>query len=593
MSSVSTLVKQWLEWDRDPATREAVETLVAKNDTKRLQRILGRRMKFGTAGLRSTMGPGNAHMNHLTVLQTAQGLAAYLRKKYSVSDLDRGVVIGYDGRHHSRDFAEIAATVMHQQGLRTYLYRRCTPTPFVPYAVTYYKTLAGVMVTASHNPKEYNGFKVYAENGAQIVSPTDKEIAVSINEHLTPLPSSWAPFTASDHTDPFDAVFADYFNSLRAAYKPVGDPTAVRFTFTAMHGVGTDFTMYALRHVLKIPAEHLSVVEDQARPNPDFPTVRFPNPEEGKTSLALSFVMADRNDASVILANDPDADRLAVAEQLPDGRGWKCFTGNEIGTLLGWWAMECARRRGTALNKCLMLSTVVSSCVLKTMAAQEGVQYSETLTGFKFMGNVAMQREAAEGLEPIFAFEEAIGFMWGKRVMDKDGVTAAAIVADLACYLRKEKHRSLAEQLEAIYKKYGYHFTYNSYTTSDDPAKTGLLLESIRTAAAGHYPTSVAGRKVTRVVDLTKQIDTAEPSGRSPHAKEPMITLYVEGDVRITIRGSGTEPKIKWYAELVTTNPAGAAELNTFVAKAVEELMHPKKFGLQMRPEDTEIFSKL
>ncbi|KPI87989.1 phosphomannomutase-like protein [Leptomonas seymouri] len=593
MSSVDALVKQWLEWDHNPVTRQEVEALAAKKDTQTLQKILGERMQFGTAGLRSTMGPGNAHMNCLTVLQTAQGLAAYLREKYSANELNRGVVIGYDGRHNSRLFAEMTATVMHQQGLKTYLYRRCSPTPFVPYGLTHFKALAGVMVTASHNPKEYNGFKVYAENGAQIVSPVDQAIAASIDAHLTPLPSSWAPFTESDHIDPYDEVFASYFKTLQESYKPVGDPTAVRFTFTAMHGVGTDFTTHALQNVLKIPAEHLSIVEDQARPNPDFPTVRFPNPEEGKTSLALSFVTAERNDASVVLANDPDADRLAVAERLPEGKGWKCFTGNELGALLGWWAVKCAQRSGKPLNKCLMLSTVVSSCVLRTMAAQEGVQYSETLTGFKFMGNVAMQREASDGLEPIFAFEEAIGFMWGRRVMDKDGVTAATVMADMACYLRKEKQRSLVEQLEAIYKKYGYHFTYNSYTTSDDPAKTGLLLEGIRTAEAGGYPTSVAGLKVTRVVDLTTQIDTAEPSGRSAHAKEPLITLYVEGGFRITIRGSGTEPKIKWYAEIVTKDPAGAAKLNSFVAKAVEQLMQPKKFGLVMRPEDIAIFSRL
>jgi phosphomannomutase len=593
MAPLDALVKQWMEWDHDPATRAEVQALVSKNDTTKLEKILGKRMKFGTAGLRSTMGAGNAHMNQLTVLQTAQGLAAYLRQKYTAHELNRGVVIGYDGRRNSRLFAEIAATVMHQQGLRTYLYHRCVPTPFVPYAVTYYKTLGGVMVTASHNSKEYNGFKVYAENGAQIVSPTDKEIAASINTHLTPLPSSWAPFTASDHVDPLDEIFADYFKTLRASYTPAGDPAAVRFTFTAMHGVGTDFTVHALRHVLKVPAEHLSIVEDQAQPNPDFPTVRFPNPEEGKTSLELSFMTADRSDATVILANDPDADRLAVAERLPGNEGWKCFTGNEIGTLLGWWAIECARRRGTPLNKCLMLSTVVSSCVLKTMAAQEGVQYSETLTGFKYLGNAAMQREAAEGLETIFAFEEAIGFMWGRRLMDKDGVTAAAVVADLACYLRKEHHRSLMEQLEAINQKYGYHFTYNSYTTSGDPAKTGLLLGDIRTAENGHYPSSVAGRKVTRVVDLTQRVDTAAPSGRSSLPKEPMITLYVEGDLRMTVRCSGTEPKIKWYAEMVTKNPAGAKELNKFVAKAVVQLMQPKKFGLIMRAEDNVIFSKI
>ncbi|CAG9582257.1 phosphomannomutase-like protein [Leishmania major strain Friedlin] len=594
MSSLDAKVEQWLAWDRDPATRQIIESLAAKKDTAELRRRLETRMKFNTAGLRSTMGAGSAHMNRLTVLQTAQGLAAYVKQQFAPAELSRGVVIGYDGRHHSREFGEITATVMHQQGVKTYLYRHCVPTPFVPYGVKFFKALVGVMVTASHNPKEYNGLKVYWSNGAQIVAPLDVSIAASIDANLTPLESSWAPFTAADHVDPYDVVFEDYFATLRSSYAPASDASAVRFTFTAMHGVGTRFTTHGLRHVLGLPASHLSVVAEQAEPNPDFPTVRFPNPEEGQSAFALSFATAGAHGASVVLANDPDADRLAVAERLPnEEEGWHILTGNEIGALLGWWAMERARRQGIALERCLLISTVVSSCILKTMAAREGAQYSETLTGFKFMGNKALERKASEGLQTLFAYEEAIGFMWGERVMDKDGVTAAVVVADLACYLRKEKQCSLVEHLQSLYRQYGYHFTHNSYMTIDDPSRTEALLQSIRTAASGDYPSQVAGRPVTRVVDLAAQVDTATPSRRPSLGKTPMITLHVDGGMSITIRGSGTEPKIKWYAELVTKDAAGQQVLNAFVAKAVRQLMQPHKFGLIMRPEDAETFSKL
>ncbi|KAG5491805.1 hypothetical protein JIQ42_01713 [Leishmania sp. Namibia] len=593
MSSLDAKVQQWLAWDRDPATREVVESLAAKRDTAELLRRLGRRMKFDTAGLRSTMGAGSAHMNCLTVLQTAQGLAAYVKHQFPPAELSRGVVIGYDGRHHSRRFGEITATVMHQQGIKTYLYGQCVPTPFVPYGIGVFKALAGVMVTASHNPKEYNGLKVYWANGAQIVAPLDASIAACIEANITPLESSWAPFSAADHVDPFDAVFEDYFTTLRSSYAPASGASGVRFTFTAMHGVGTRFTTHGLLHVLGLPASHLSVVAEQAEPNPDFPTVRFPNPEEGKAAFALSFATADSRGSTVVLANDPDADRLAVAERLPNDEAWHVFTGNEIGALLGWWAMERARRQGVALNRCLLLSTVVSSSMLKTMAAKEGAQYSETLTGFKFIGNKALERKATEGLQTLFAYEEAIGFMWGERVMDKDGVTAAVVVADLACYLRKEKQCSLVEHLQSLYQRYGYHFTHSSYMTTDDPARTTALLQSIRSAALGKYPAQVAGRSVTRVVDLAAQVDTAAPSGRPSLGKTPMITLHVDGDMSITIRGSGTEPKIKWYAELVTEDAAGQQMLNAFVAKAVYELMQPHKFGLVMRSEDVELFSHL
>ncbi|KAG5468839.1 hypothetical protein CUR178_01675 [Leishmania enriettii] len=593
MSSLDAKVQQWLAYDRDPATREVIESLAAKGDTAALRRRLGRRMKFDTAGLRSTMGAGSAHMNCLTVLQTAQGLAAYLKHQFPPSELSRGVVIGYDGRHHSRRFGEITATVMHQQGIKTYLYGQCVPTPFVPYGIGVFKALAGVMVTASHNPKEYNGLKVYWSNGAQIVAPLDVSIAACIEANIAPFESSWAPFSAADHVDPFDAVFEDYFTTLRSSYTPASDASGVRFTFTAMHGVGTRFTTHGLLHVLGLPASNLSVVAEQAEPNPDFPTVRFPNPEEGKAAFALSFATADSRDSTVVLANDPDADRLAVAERLPNEEAWHVFTGNEIGALLGWWAMERARRQGMALDRCLLLSTVVSSSMLKTMAAREGAQYSETLTGFKFIGNKALERKATEGLQTLFAYEEAIGFMWGERVMDKDGVTAAVVVADLACYLRKEKQRSLVEHLQSLYQRYGYHFTHSSYMTTDDPARTTALLQSIRSAASGKYPAQVAGRSVTRVVDLAAQVDTAAPSGRPSLGKTLMITLHVDGGMSITIRGSGTEPKIKWYAELVTEDAAGQQMLNTFVAKAVYELMQPHKFGLVMRSEDVELFSHL
>ncbi|KAK7195900.1 phosphomannomutase-like protein [Novymonas esmeraldas] len=593
MASLEAQVQQWLAWDRDATTRRAIESLAAQKATSALQRCLSSRMKFGTAGLRSTMGAGNAHMNRLTVLQTAQGLAAYVKVHFTPADLSRGVVIGYDGRRHSREFAEVTATVLHAQGIQTYFFSRCVPTPFVPYGIRFYKALAGVMVTASHNPKEYNGFKVYWSNGAQIVSPLDAAIAAAIDANLAPLDSSWSAFSAADHVDPYDAVFKDYFATLPSSYTPAGDPTAVRFTYTAMHGVGTPFTTHGLRHVLGLSASQLSIVAEQAEPNPEFPTVRFPNPEEGKATLALAVATADAHGASVVLANDPDADRLAVAERLPGAGGWHVLTGNEMGALLGWWAIERARRAGVALDRCLTMSTVVSSRILKTMAAQEGVRYVETLTGFKFMGNMALERRAAEGLQTIFAYEEAIGYMWGERVMDKDGVTAAVVVADLACYLRKEKGLSLLEQLQRLYQQYGYHFAHNSYVTSDDPGKTAAVLRGIRTATAGGYPTAVAGRPVRRVVDLAAQVDTGSATGRPSLGKTSMMTLHVEGGITITVRGSGTEPKIKWYAELITKDPAGQQTLHEFVAKAVQQLMQPHKFGLTMRGEDAALFSKM
>lgn len=589
--SLDANIQQWLAWDRDPVTRAEVEKLVSDKATAVLEKLLSQRMEFGTAGLRSTMGAGNSQMNRLTVLQTAQGLAAYMAATNS-SELARGVVIGYDGRHLSQEFARITATVMRSWNIKTYLFRQMVPTPFVAFAVRRYGALAGVMVTASHNPKEYNGLKVYWSNGAQIVSPRDAEIASSIAAHLEPRPASWAPFQPSDHIDPYDDIFESFFATLKQSYLPAGAPNTVRFTYTAMHGVGAPFTLHGLKTVLGLHPSHVASVAEQECPDPEFSTVRFPNPEEGKTSLALSFATAARSGSTVILANDPDADRLAVAERTRSG-SWRVFNGNEIGALLGWWAVERVKQSGKPRDRCLMLTTAVSSSMLRSIAEAEQVQYSETLTGFKYMGNVALDRAAKEGLLPIFAYEEAIGFMWGDRVFDKDGVTAAVVVADLANYLMAKHQRTLQEQLQTIYKTYGYHFTNNSYVVSDHPSKTKMLLQDIRSFQDGSYPKQVGGHAVQHVVDLGVGIDTREPSGRSPLPKTSMITLFVDGGMKVTIRGSGTEPKLKWYAEKISKNENGGEELKAFVQAVVKELVQPKKYGFTLRLEDADLLSKI
>lgn len=593
MTTISTLVDQWLAWDRNEETRKEIQDLRdAKNEAK-LQTLLGVRMAFGTAGLRARMGAGNSQMNHLTVIQTAQGLAAYMRAQFSAEVLAaQGIVLGFDGRHHSQEFAQLTAAVMKANHIKVYLYDCVVPTPYVPFAIRHFKCVSGVMVTASHNPKWDNGYKVYWNNGAQIVSPHDKGIADAILANLEPQPSSWE-FSNGD-VNPIDEIHKAYMSSLREQYTPLahtnGKRPELHFTYSAMHGVGFRFTRESVA-LCGVPADCFHSVQEQESPDPEFPTVEFPNPEEGKSSLELSFKTATRTNSQVILANDPDADRLAVAERQPEGLPWRVFNGNEIGTLLGWWAVHHAKLRGDDLDKCYLLSSTVSSPILGSIAKKEGLHFQDTLTGFKWMGGLASQLEQDGSKRVLLAFEEAIGFMWGNRVYDKDGVTAAGVCADMARYLWETEGCTLSEKLTQLYKMYGYHFSYNSYVVAPDPVKMLAALKNIATMENGGYPSALGGVHVAAVRDLSTGLDTrmADRKATLPtSASSPILTFYLENGITFTVRGSGTEPKLKWYTSFVTPDPNGLATLRKVVDTAVKELIQPEKYGFQRRKADIE-----
>ena len=587
MADVKLLAEQWLKWDKNPTTHDEIERLVAGNDMALLAALLSHRMEFGTAGLRAAMGAGNARMNDLTVIQTAQGLGAYLRKSFTHEELSsRGIIVGYDARHNSKRFARLSSNVFLHFGIKTFLYREIVATPFVPFGVRHFGCVAGVMVTASHNPKQDNGYKVYWSNGAQIIPPHDSGISQCIEENLAPLASAWED--TSGALDPYDEIYSAYFASLEplATQRSVAKMSPLTFTYTAMHGVGTKFTTESLKR-FGVPGENIIYVKEQVEPDPEFPTVVFPNPEEGKSALDLAFKAADASNSKVILANDPDADRLAVAEKA--NGSWRVFTGNQIGAILGWWALRCAKNNHVNLPDAVMVSSAVSSMILKSMAEKEGFHFEETLTGFKWMGTRCEALQRDEGKSVLFAFEEAIGFMFGDRVFDKDGVTAAACVADICYYLHhSEGGKGLYDKLQDIFAEYGYHCSYNSYLISRDPHRTAAMFDSMRTMGDGRsYVAEIEGSKCVAVRDLTVGYDSSKPDKKAvlPSSKvSPMITYYFDNGVSLTIRASGTEPKVKFYSEIVTKEAVQEQKLVDFVNKAVELLMRSNDFGFLPRP---------
>ena len=462
MESASLIVAEasrFAEWDPNPTTRAYVAARLQPTPVvTELEPLFGKRIRFGTAGLRARMAPGISCINDLVVLQTAQGICRYAQRVFGIERLkSQGIVVGYDHRRSlefqlsSKRFAEITTIVFASEGIPVYLFGEIVATPFVPFCIVQRQCCAGIMVTASHNPKEDNGYKIYWNDGVQITAPHDSGIAKSILDNLEPWPKvrqllkEDAP-TFDVVSDPTQELTEAYFriNTTKLARHP---PPSDRLDimYTAMHGVGHKwaqkmFQSFDLAPFIPVPS--------QVAPDPDFPTTRKPNPEErgaldDAKAVATEGKLANRN--KLILANDPDADRLAVAEyDVLDGSSqgtWATFSGNEIGVMLAHWQWENRLNNNVATaeetqasripQKYAMVTTTVSSRMLERMAKVEGFYYEETLTGFKWLGNCC-KRLQAEGYKVLLSYEEAIGFCLSDEVFDKDGINAAAVFAELA-----------------------------------------------------------------------------------------------------------------------------------------------------------------
>ncbi|XP_014484362.1 PREDICTED: phosphoglucomutase-2 isoform X2 [Dinoponera quadriceps] len=479
-SNLDAKITEWLQWNKDPEAENEIYKYLNNKDVNILSKLFLKRLEFGTAGLRGCMGPGYSQMNDLVIVQTGQGLTKYLMDTVSEA-AEQGVVIGYDGRYNSKMFAELTTAIFITNGIKVYLFRKICPTPFIPYTILKYKCAAGIMITASHNPKDDNGYKVYWQNGAQIISPHDKKIQSYILNNLKPLESLWdisKIYKNPLNMDPTTYITECYYKDLRdgVLYPEINKNTTLKFTYTAMHGVGYDYMKSAFDAA---NFEPFLVVEEQQLPDPEFPTVKYPNPEEGKSALDLSIKLADKSGSSIILANDPDADRLACATKKKSGE-WHVFSGNELGALLGWWMIHTHRVSNPQadLNNAYMLASTVSSKILAAIARKEGFNFEETLTGFKWMGNKTVEL-MKDNKDVLFAYEEAIGFMCGTQVLDKDGISAGVRVAELAAYLEM-LGLTLSDKLQEIYTEYGHHISDNSYWICHEPNTIKAIFERLR-----------------------------------------------------------------------------------------------------------------
>jgi len=526
--------KAWLAEDPDADTREELGKLIDAGDVTELAERFSGTLQFGTAGLRGELGAGPMRMNRAVVIRAAAGLAAYLKHN---GHTDGVVVIGYDARHKSADFAHDTAAVMTGAGLRAAVLPRPLPTPVLAFAIRHLGAIAGVEVTASHNPPRDNGYKVYLGDGSQIVPPADAEIAAEIDaiHSLHDVPRPTGGWEVLD-----DAVLDAYLARTDAVLAP-GSPRTARTVYTAMHGVGKDVLLAAFaRAGFPEPA----LVAEQAEPDPDFPTVAFPNPEE-PGAMDLAFARARATDPDLIVANDPDADRCAVAVKA--GGDWRMLRGDEVGSLL---AAHLVRRgaRGT------FAESIVSSSLLGRIAEKAGLPYEETLTGFKWIARV-------EGLR--YGYEEALGYCVDPDgVRDKDGITAALLITELASEL-KEEGRDLLDLLDDLAVTHGLHATDQLSVRVEDLTVIADAMRRLREQP----PTRLAGLRVTKAEDLAEGTDALPPTDG---------LRYTLDGARVIVRPSGTEPKLKCYLEVVVP-VAAHSDLPAARAQAAETLATIKR----------------
>ena len=550
MNAFFSKAQDWLNQDPDQETRAELEQLLsqAKSGNAEAQAELTSRfdgrLQFGTAGLRGRLQAGSMGMNRVLVAQAAGGLAAYL-KDY---DKTPSIVIGYDGRKNSDVFARDTAEIMAGAGIKAYLLPRKLPTPVLAYAIQYFDTTAGVMVTASHNPPEDNGYKVYlgkANGGGQIVSPADKDIAALIDKvaagNIADLPRS------QDFTILNDEIVDAYISKTASlAKEPQAD---INYVYTAMHGVGYEVLSKTLAKA-ELPQPH--VVAEQVWPDGTFPTVNFPNPEE-KGALDLAIKVAKENNAEFIIANDPDADRLAVA--VPDAKGnWKPLHGNVIGCYLGWYLAKQYHAQG---KKGVLACSLVSSPALAEIAKKYGFDSEETLTGFKYIGKV-------NGL--LFGFEEALGYLVDPdKVRDKDGISAAIVFLDLVRSLKKEG-KTLADYAADFTKEFGAYVSGQISIRVSDLSEIGKLMSALR----NNPPAEVGGFKVATFLDHTKT-----------DRQSDILVFVLENGSCLIARPSGTEPKIKFYLDARGTDPKNADEVLAQFDESVRTLLHQEQYGKQ------------
>lgn len=526
------VAQSWLEGNYDEETKKQVKDLM-ENDPAGLEDAFYRNLEFGTGGLRGLMGVGTNRMNKYTVGMATQCLANYIRKHCTGDDIK--VCVSYDCRNHSKEFAKITADVFSANGLHVYLFENLRPTPELSYSIRKMGAQSGVMVTASHNPKEYNGYKVYWSDGAQITSPVDKDIVAEVNAISDPSMVKFTPGEGAGKIEimgsEVDNAYLDDILSLMLSPEARAKHSDIKIVYTPLHGTGVRLVPMALD---RLGFKNIYHVPEQDVNDGDFPTVQSPNPEE-PSALKMAVETADREHADIVLATDPDADRMGIAVRDNDGK-MVLFNGNQTGSMLTYYILTRWKELGKLDPSKYVVKTIVTTELIRAIAEKFGVKVYNVLTGFKYIAEIVKQNEGKG--EFICGGEESYGFNVGEYVRDKDAVIACSMVAECACWAA-EQGLTLYQLMQKIYKEFGYY--RESLTSLVRKGKAGVEeIAAIMTDMRNNPPAELAGSPVVKVVDYNKPEETGLP-------KSNVLQFFSEeGDV-VSVRPSGTEPKIKFY----------------------------------------------
>ena len=542
-------VKLWAENPYfDTETRKEAKILLAEDKQTEREECFGSHLEFGTGGLRGIMGVGTNRINRYTIQTATEGVARIIKKKAQESDAT-GVVIGYDSRHRSFEFAQVSSQVLAAHGIPVFLFREIAPTPLVSCELLRRKAIAGIIITASHNPPEYNGYKVYWENGGLIVPPEDSQIIEEVRniKRIDEIPTvsfetalqegivEWIDKQA-------DEYFLDTVRKLSLGEREYNKKLGV--VFTPLHGTGGRLVPELL---LQQGFEKVKVVAEQMLPDGNFSTVASPNPEE-KKSFAMAQATASEDD-ELILANDPDADRLGVMVRDAE-KNWQWLSGNQIGVLILDFVLSALKLQHRLPQKGVIISTVVTSPLVSKMARENGLNAVEVLTGFKWIRQAALRFEKEQGGKFVFGMEESHGFLMGNHSGDKDGIWASMAFAEMAAALKQNKLTPI-DRLNQIYQQYGVHLDAlgtQTFKGTKGMAKIQQIMRDLRNSP----PDSVAGQAVVKITDYLKNtIICGNETRQGPGLPQSnVIALELADNSRIIARPSGTEPKIKYYFNL-------------------------------------------
>ncbi|MFN4145085.1 MAG: phospho-sugar mutase [Runella sp.] len=549
-TAVQTKVNQWLEGNYDAATKAAIQQLIDSHSYTELTDSFYKDLEFGTGGLRGLIGIGSNRMNQYTVGAATQGLANYLNKTFP--DEKISVAIAHDCRIKSDEFARVIANIFSANGIEVYLFEGLRPTPELSFAVRLLGCQSGVVVTASHNPKEYNGYKAYWVDGSQVVAPHDRNIINEVNAITSIDDIKFEGDSSKIHLigAEVDEKFLAHIQSLSISKEAIARQKDLKIVFTPLHGTGV---MLVPALLAKMGFENVTIIEEQAEPqgNGQFPTVVYPNPEESE-AMSMAVAKAKSIDADLVMGTDPDADRVGIAAKNHHGQ-IQLLNGNQTATLLIYYLLQAWKEAGKLSGKEFVCKTIVTTDLIDKMAAAYGVHCYNTLTGFKYIAQVIRELEGKQQF--IGGGEESYGYLIGDAVRDKDAIASCGMIAELTAYA-KDKGLSLFDMLIEVYKTFGFY--YEGLISLTKKGKTGAEeIQQMMADFRANPPQSLAGSPVVRIDDY-KSLKRTEngaitdiPAGSMGIESSNVLQFFTADGTKFTCRPSGTEPKIKFYVGVV------------------------------------------